>query len=66
MSNYEREIRNRNQTLLIVEENHEKNKFFWLIFRYFHEININMDNVWIYGTNILAICKKSLHKNHIL
>lgn len=55
MNNYVNETRNRNQTLLIVEGNHEKNKLFWLIFKCFPEINIDMDNVWIYGTNIYLL-----------
>ena len=37
------EVRNRSQTLLIVEGNHEKNELFWLIFKCFPEINIEMD-----------------------
>jgi hypothetical protein len=38
-----------------VEGNHEKNELFWLIFKCFPEINIDMDNVWIYGTNIYLL-----------
>lgn len=41
--------------MLVVEGNHEKNKLFWLIFRCFPEISIDMDNVWIYGTNIYML-----------
>lgn len=55
MNNYKSEERNRNQTLLIVEGDHEKNKLFWLIFKCFPEINIDMNNVWIYGTNIYLL-----------
>lgn len=55
MNNYRSEERNRNQTLLIVEGDHEKNKLFWLIFKCFPEINIDMNNVWIYGTNIYLL-----------
>lgn len=55
MNNYVGEVRNRSQTLLIVEGNHEKNELFWLIFKCFPEINIDMDNVWIYGTNIYLL-----------
>ena len=55
MNNYAGEERNRNKTLLIVEGNHEKNELFWLIFMCFPEINIDMDNVWIYGTNIYLL-----------
>lgn len=55
MSNYVGEVRNRSQTLLIVEGNHEKNELFWLIFKCFPEVNIDMENVWIYGTNIYLL-----------
>ena len=55
MNNYTGEVRNRSQTLLVVEGNHEKNELFWLIFKCFPEININIDNVWIYGTNIYLL-----------
>lgn len=55
MNNYVGEVRNRSQTLLIVEGNHEKNQFFWLIIKCFPELNIDMDNVWIYGTNIYLL-----------
>ena len=43
MNNYQGKIRKRGQNLLIVEGYHEKNKLFWLIFKCFPEININMD-----------------------
>lgn len=55
MNNYMGEVRNRSQTLLIVEGNHEKNELFWLIFQCFSEISIDLDNVWIYGTNIYML-----------
>ena len=55
MSDYNKEGRNRGRTLLIVEGNHEKNQLFWLIFQCFPEINIDMDDVWIYGTNIYML-----------
>lgn len=45
----------RSRTLLIVEGKHERNELFWLIFKCFPEININMDDVWIYGTNIYRL-----------
>lgn len=57
MNNYTREVRKRSQNLLIVEGNHEKNKLFWLIFQCFPEINVCMDDVWIYGTNIYMLYK---------
>ena len=55
MNKYRDEVRKRGQNLLIVEGHHEKNKLFWLIFACFPEININMDEVWIYGTNIYQL-----------
>lgn len=55
MNKYQSEVRKRSQNLLIVEGNHEKNKLFWLIFKCFPEININMDEIWIYGTNIYQL-----------
>lgn len=55
MNNYRGETRKRKQNLLIVEGHHEKNKLFWLIFKCFSEININMDEIWIYGTNIYQL-----------
>ena len=55
MNDYQGERRKRGQNLLVVEGNHEKNKLFWLIFRCFPEININMDEIWIYGTNIYQL-----------
>lgn len=47
--------RKRRQNLLIVEGCHEKNKLFWLIFKCFPELNINIDDVWVYGTNIYKL-----------
>lgn len=55
MNSYAGEVRRRGQNLLIVEGDHEKNELFWLIFKCFPEININMDDVWIYGTNIYLL-----------
>lgn len=55
MNNYRREVRQRSRSLLIVEGKHEKNKLFWLIFKCFPEININLEDVWIYGTNIYLL-----------
>jgi hypothetical protein len=46
MNDYRGRARKRNQNLLIVEGYHEKNKLFWLIFKCFPEININMDEIW--------------------
>ncbi|MBQ9886188.1 MAG: hypothetical protein IJM37_04950 [Lachnospiraceae bacterium] len=47
--------RKRNKTLIVVEGNHEKNILFELIFRCFPEMSIDMENVWIYGTNIYIL-----------
>ncbi|MBQ4522703.1 MAG: hypothetical protein IJA10_07105 [Lachnospiraceae bacterium] len=50
-----KEARERGKNLLIVEGNHEKNELFGLIFKCFPEINIDMEDVWIYGTNIYIL-----------
>ena len=55
MNNYQGEVRRRSRNLLIVEGHHEKNKLFWLILRCFPEINIDLDKIWIYGTNIYQL-----------
>lgn len=55
MNSYQGEVRKRSQNLLVVEGCHEKNKLFWLIFKCFPEINIDMDDIWIYGTNIYQL-----------
>lgn len=47
--------RNRSQTLLIVEGNHEKDELFRLIFHSFSELSIETHNIWIYGTNIYML-----------
>lgn len=52
MNDYGGENRIRGQNLLIVEGHHEKDRLFWLIFKCFPEMNIDMDAIWIYGTNI--------------
>ena len=56
MSNFDVEARRqRRRNLLIVEGNHEKNELFGLIFQCFPEISIDMNDVWIYGTNIYML-----------
>lgn len=50
-----KQVRERRKNLLIVEGNHEKNELFGLIFKCFPEINIDMEDVWIYGTNIYML-----------
>ncbi|WP_373211091.1 hypothetical protein [Holdemanella biformis] len=47
--------RRRGRSLLIVEGKHEKNQLFWLKFKCFPELNIDFDDVWIYGTNIYKL-----------
>ncbi len=42
MNNYAVEVRQRRRSLLIVEGKHEKDELFWLIFKCFPELNINM------------------------
>ena len=55
MNNYAVETRRRSRSLLIVEGKHEKDELFWLIFKCFPEMNIDIDYVWIYGTNIYRL-----------
>ena len=55
MNSYQGQARKRSQNLLILEGHHEKNKLFWLIFKCCPEINIDMDEIWIYGTNIYQL-----------
>ena len=55
MSRYVGEVRRRGQNLLIVEGKHEKNELFSLLFRCFPEMNISMDNIWIYGIFIYSM-----------
>lgn len=55
MNEYIGEVRRRRQNLLVVEGKHERNKLFWLILMCFPEISIDMDDVWIYGTNIYML-----------
>ena len=55
MNNYAVETRRRSRSLLIVEGKHEKNELFWLIFKCFPELNIDINDVWIYGTNIYKL-----------
>lgn len=55
MNNYAVGTRRRSRSLLIVEGKHEKDELFWLIFKCFPEMNIDIDDVWIYGTNIYKL-----------
>lgn len=45
----------RGKTLIVVEGKHEKNCLFWALFKSFPELGIDMDDVWIYGTNIYQL-----------
>ena len=55
MNNYGVETRRRSRSLLIVEGKHEKDELFWLVFKCFPELNIDINDVWIYGTNIYKL-----------
>ena len=55
MNNYAVETRRRSRSLLVVEGKHEKDELFWLIFKCFPEVDIDLNNVWIYGTNIYML-----------
>lgn len=53
MSNYDfLQPRERNKHLFIVEGNHERNEWFSFLLRCFPEIDIDLADVVIYGTNI--------------
>ena len=47
MNNYAVETRRRSRSLLVVEGKHEKDELFWLVFKCFPEMNIDIDDVWI-------------------
>lgn len=55
MNNYSIETRQRGRSLLIVEGKHEKDELFWLVFKCFPELNIKMEDIWIYKTNIYKL-----------
>lgn len=55
MNEYKIEKRKRRQNLLIVEGCHEKNKLFRLMFQCFPKIGIDMEDIWVYGTNIFLL-----------
>ena len=59
MNNYATEARRRGRSLLVVEGDHEKNELFWLVFKCYPELHVDMENIWIYGTNIYMIQKLS-------
>lgn len=47
--------RSRKRHLMVVEGDHEKNSLFDLILKCFPEIDINIDDVIVYGTNIFEL-----------
>ena len=55
MNNYAVDTRRRSRSLLVVEGKHAKDELLWLIFKCFPEMNIDIDDVWIYGTNIYKL-----------
>lgn len=56
MSNYDfLAQRKRRQSLFIVEGNHEKNELVKLLLKIFPEIDIDIDNIIIYGTNVYML-----------
>lgn len=55
MNNYKVEARVRSRSLLIVEGKHEKDELFLLLFKCFPELNININDIWVYGTNIYML-----------
>ncbi len=48
-------MRKRRKNLLVVEGHHEKNILFRLMLRCFPEMDIDMESIWIYGTNIYRL-----------
>lgn len=32
-----------------------KNELFWLVFKCYPELHVDMENIWIYGTNIYML-----------
>jgi hypothetical protein len=47
--------RSKKRKLVIVEGKHEKNCFLKLLFKYFPELKMDIDDVEIYGTNIYQL-----------
>lgn len=54
--------RRRNQTLVITEGNHEKNKLLKLILLAFPEINISENNIVMYESNIYSLYAKIVYE----
>lgn len=56
MNNYEwLKPRKRRRNLLIVEGKHEKNKLIKLLLKVYPEVDMNLDDIIIYGTNIYQL-----------
>lgn len=55
--------RKRRQSLFIVEGNHEKDKLVHLLIKAFPELDIQEENIIIYGTNIYAL-HRDIEKNY--
>ena len=55
MNNYAVETRRRSRSLLVVEGEHEKDELFWLIFKCFPEMNIDINDVWIYALFLIIL-----------
>ncbi len=55
MSEFSIPERKKGRTLLVVEGHHEKNVLLTTLFACFPEININLSDVWVYGTNIYEL-----------
>jgi len=55
MNNYQIEDRKRKRSLLIVEGEREKDELFNLIFQCFPELDIDINDIWVYGTNIYKL-----------
>ena len=55
MNNYAVETRRRSRSLLVVEGKHEKDELFWLIFKCFPEMNIDINDVWIYALFLIIL-----------
>lgn len=55
MNDYAVERRHRHRSLLVVEGEHEKSTLFGIIFKSFPELHIDMNDVWVYGTNIYML-----------
>ncbi|MDD3417138.1 MAG: hypothetical protein PHY47_24610 [Lachnospiraceae bacterium] len=53
--------RRRRQSLFVVEGNHEKNELISLLLKIFPEIDICLEDILIYGTNIYMLYEELVH-----